>query len=133
MSDQYFCLVDALQYIFIRNFKRSEIIKRIPLQLFPTCIKLINFSKLQLSEESAIRDLGKSQDNYLAAIGTKEGKVVVYRIAPLSHNKILQTKAGVAFGGISSLDISQKGHDMVACSESGEILQYDLLKQLNEE
>ena len=80
-----------------------------------------------------MRDLGKSKGNFMAAIGTKEGKVVVYRIGPLSHNKMLQTKSGVAFGGISALDISAKGHDMVAISESGEIIQFDLLKKLNEE
>ena len=122
-----------MQYIFIRNYKSSQIIKRIPLQLFPTCLKLVDFSKLQIEEESSLRDFAKGKGNFLAAIGTKEGKVVVYRINQLSHNKVLQTKAGVSYGGIASLDISSKGNNMVAISESGEILQYELLKKLNEQ
>jgi len=31
MSDQYFCYVDALQYIFVRNYEKGSIIQRISL------------------------------------------------------------------------------------------------------
>jgi hypothetical protein len=43
------------------------------------------------------------------------------------------SKSGVAFGGISAVDVTFRATDMVALTESGEIIQYDLLKKLNEE
>jgi hypothetical protein len=46
---------------------------------------------------------------------------------------LLQTKSGLAFGGIAALDVSAKGKDLIALSDSGEIIMYDLLKKLNEE
>mmetsp|Transcript_9203 Transcript_9203/g.15475 ORF Transcript_9203/g.15475 Transcript_9203/m.15475 type:complete len:160 (-) Transcript_9203:227-706(-) len=81
LSDQYFAYVDALQYIFIRNHTRSEIIKRISLSMFPTCMYMIHFSKLTLDETAAIKEQGISKNSFLAVIGTKEGKILIYRIA----------------------------------------------------
>jgi len=66
------------------------------------------------------------------ATGTKEGRIFIHRIG-LSNQLILQTKAGSVFGGISALDVQGNGEYMVAGSETGEIVQYELLKKLNEE
>lgn len=101
--------------------------------MFPTCIKLIEFSKLKLDEDSALKEMPRSKGTFLVSIGTKEGKVLVYRIGQVSHNKLLQTKAGVSFGEISDVDMSPTGQLMIASTETGEILLYDLLKKLNEE
>lgn len=89
-SDWYFCFVDALQYIFIRNYKRSEIVKRIPLEHFPTCISIVDFTKIKIEDDASMRDGGESisrgnkmpvnKGNHLVSIGTKEGKVLIYRI-----------------------------------------------------
>ena len=31
MADQYFCFVEALQYIYVRNFEKHQLIKSISL------------------------------------------------------------------------------------------------------
>lgn len=133
MTDQYFCYVDALQYIFIRNYVRSEIIKRISLSLFPTCLTMIDFGRIKLDEESGLKDMPSGKGNFLVGIGTKEGKTLVYRIGQASFNKLLQTKNGISYGGITALDVSSNGDQLIAATEAGEIIQYDLLKKLNEE
>ena len=72
----------------------------------------------------------------MLSIGTKQGKIVIYRVGPTQQQKVdklLQTKPSNAFGGIASIDVSAGGNDLIAISESGEIIQYDLLKKLNEE
>lgn len=133
MSDQYFCFVDALQFIFIRNYQRSEIIKQISLNMFPTSLNIVEFTKLKIDEESAIKDIGISKGNFLVAIGTKEGRILIYRYGSVSTTKLIYTKGGISFGSIVSLDISNNGEYLLASNETGEIFTYDLLKKLNEE
>ena len=89
--------------------------------------------KLKIEEESAFRDMPVSKGNFLVSLGTKEGKVLCYRIGTASHNKLLQTKAGISFGAITAIDVSPNGSDLVAASESGEMFTYELLKKLNDE
>jgi len=72
----------------------------------------------------------------MVSVGTKQGKIIIYRIGPTQQQKVdklLVTKPGLSFGGISSLDISAGAQDLIAMSDSGEIIQFDLLKKLNEE
>lgn len=45
-ADLYLCFVDALQFLYIRNWRRSEIIKRIPLNAHPSCMAILNFGRL---------------------------------------------------------------------------------------
>jgi hypothetical protein len=74
-------LVDALQYIFIRDFLKGEITKRISLSFFPTCMALISFGDIEISEDSSLKEMiGNKRGSYLAALGTKDGKVVIYRL-----------------------------------------------------
>ena len=47
--DIYFCFVQALQYIYVRNYIQKAIVKRVSLMHFPTCMVLVD-------EYSAIRD-----------------------------------------------------------------------------
>ena len=78
------------------------------------------------------------------ALGTKDGRVVVYRVsaqAPYSFNKLYTTKAGLAYGGITAIDIQTSpspelrvdGDLLMAATETGEIHQFELMKKLNEE
>lgn len=77
--------------------------------MHPTCFKMIEFGQIDLSDESSHNQYKKGKGTYLVSIGTKEGKVLVYRIGQLSQEKILSTKGGVAFGGISAIDITSRG------------------------
>ena len=130
----YYAIVDEFDYLYIRNYKKCEILKRVSLNhCYPTCFKMIEFRNVDLNEESQHLVKKGAKGTYLTAIGTKEGKVLVYKFGQISNDKMFTTKSGVAFGGISAIDITFRGTDMVTLSESGEIIQYDLLKKLNEE
>jgi hypothetical protein len=66
----------------------------------------------RLSEDSYLKDQGDSRASpkgaYLMSIGTKDGKVIVYRIgtnSPYTTTKLLESKASNAYGGISSIDV----------------------------
>ena len=122
-----------MQYIFIRNFARSEIVKRISLSMFPTCMKMVDMQKLKVDEESALKDMPISKGNFLVCLGTTEGKVLVYRIGSASHNRLLATKGGVSFGAITDIDVTNNGAELVAANQTGEMFTYDLLKKLNDE
>lgn len=74
-------------------------------------------------------------------MGTKDGKVAIYRMstqAPYSFNKLYTTRAGLAYGGITAIDIQTSptrdpdvdGDLLVAATETGEILQFELMKRL---
>lgn len=93
---------------------------------------MLNFGKLTLDDSSALKEVG-SKNNFLVAVGTQEGKVVVYRVGQLSHQKLLSSKNGISFGAISDVDLSNAGEHMVVTNQSGEILQFDLLAKLNEQ
>ena len=63
----------------MRNYKESTITKKINLMStnFPTCLDMIQFKNVELDEDSPLK---KSQKDLLVSIGTKNGKVLVYRI-----------------------------------------------------
>ena len=108
----------------------------------------MNFARIQrrLSEDSFLREhIGQNtKGSYMVALGTKDGKIIIYRVStqtPYTFNKILETKAGNAYGGISSLDIVSSptpelaldGEYLIAGTETGEIHQFDLMERLNQE
>ena len=53
-DELYYSCHECLQFLYIRNFNKNEIFRRIPLNYFPTCLSISN------------------NENYIA-IGTKEG------------------------------------------------------------
>ena len=78
------------------------------------------------------------------ALGTKDGKVVVYRMSTqsaFSFNKLYTTRAGLAYGSITAIDVQTSpapelnldGELLIAATETGEIHQFELMKRLNEE
>lgn len=115
--------------------------------MYPTCMSIISFNKIakKIADESALKDqFQTASKNYLMALGTNEGKIVVYRINanhPDNLNKLYSTKAGLAYGAITAIDISTSpspefntdGNWLVATTETGEVHQFELIKKLNEE
>jgi hypothetical protein len=88
--DHYFAYCESLTYIFIRNYKTSKIIKRVSLSQFPTCMKMIDALKIRWDEgvDTQLKDTLRPKGNFLCAIGTKEGKVMIYRFGPHSDSKL---------------------------------------------
>lgn len=47
--DIYFSFVQALQYIYVRNYIQRAIVKRVSLMHFPQCITLNDYNELLIS------------------------------------------------------------------------------------
>lgn len=94
---------------------------------------MIDALKIRWDEgvDTQLKDTLRPKGNFLCAIGTKEGKVMIYRFGPHSDSKLFQTKGGYSFGAISDVDMTPDGQGLIAGSESGEMLQYNLGEKLN--
>lgn len=135
--------------MFIREYatqtSQKESTRRVAISTFPTSLNLVEFAKLDIAAGAKVLDnpaatgkKGRSSGTFLLAIGCKDGKTVVYKfnlslfsgqyIAPL-----YTTKAGVGYGAISAIDIQDTAENMVCATESGELLQYKLLEQLDQQ
>jgi len=90
-------------------------------------MKIVDMTKVSLDEENK-----SSKGTFLVVLGCKEGKVLCYRVGSVSNQLMLTSKGGVSFGAITSVDVSPNGSDIMAGSEAGEIIHFELLKKLNE-
>ena len=76
--DHYFCYVSALQYIFVRNYNLNETVKKISLMHFPTKLCIMEYNRI--ANEAGLQLLSRVGIASLVAVGTKEGKVLIYRL-----------------------------------------------------
>jgi hypothetical protein len=97
---------------------------------FPTCFAVVDYNELYtaVDEDNASSNLGGEQ--VLALVGTKEGKVLTYKVASSGSTKLAETRGGLAYGGISALDVSTTLDRMVAATESGELFTAELVPYL---
>lgn len=107
-NEFYFCYVSALQYLFIRNYKTQTTVKRIALMYFPTSLSISDYSKVcQEMELSKPKNAGLSA---LVAVGTCEGRALVYRIDSVESSKaVCRTQAGTIYGQVTGLNLSDNG------------------------
>lgn len=63
----------------------------------------------------------------LACVGTKEGRVLAYRV-DMDGKLLFKSKGGLMYGQVSSLSIQDSGMQLIAASDSGELLQFNLLQ-----
>lgn len=97
---------------------------------FPTCFAVVDYNELYtaVDEDNASSNLGGEQ--VLTLVGTKEGKVLTYKVASSGSTKLAETRGGLAYGGISALDVSTTLDRMVAATESGELFTAELVPNL---
>ncbi len=126
--DLYFCYVSALQYIFVRNYNLNETVKKISLLHFPTKLCIMEYNRL--ANEAGLTLLSRIGIASLVAVGTKEGKVLIYRLDNNEAKLLLKTKGGVAYGGITALAIQDDGSNFVVGTQSGEVLSFQLIQNL---
>ena len=86
----------------MRNYIQGAIVKRVSLLHFPTCFSIIDYNSLFIEGEE--EELGGEQ--VLALVGTKEGKVIAYKISSSGNTKLAETRGGLSYGSIAALDIS---------------------------
>ena len=128
--DMYFCYVSALQYIFVRNYNTNETRMRVALQHFPTCLSIMDYNKI--ANEAGLSLLNKYGGGLacLAAVGTKEGKVLIYRLDSSEAKLMLKTKSGVMYGAVTSFSMQDNGNSFIVGSSTGEIVSFQLLQNL---
>ena len=57
--------------------------------MFPSCLTILDmYNKVKIHEDSAMKGVPTSKGNFMFVIGTKEGKVLVYRVGTASNNKL---------------------------------------------
>jgi len=114
----------------VRNYVQGVIVKRVSLLHFPTCFTLNDYNELliQGSQDEDEANLGGEQ--VLALVGTKEGKVLTYKISSAGSTKLAETRAGLCYGGISALDVSTDIDKFVAATDSGELFTADIVSNI---
>jgi hypothetical protein len=98
---------------------------------FPTCFSVVDFNELYTAvdhEDEQSSNLGGEQ--VLALVGTKEGKLLTYKIASSGSTKLAETRGGLAYGAISALDVSAQLDRVVAATESGELFTADIVPNI---
>ena len=96
---------------------------------FPQCITVNDYNELFINnQEEDTNALGGEQ--VLALVGTKEGKVLTYKISSAGGQKLAETRAGLSYGGISALDVSTAIDKFVAATDSGEIFTADIVANI---
>ena len=128
-----------MQYLFIRDFISGTTTKRISLvDHYPICMSLIetnkinfNGNKYEIDEVKKLIPSFSKPGNYFCAIGTKEGKVLIYNLSSMYHTRLFKTKAGMSYGAVTALDIQSNAEFMVAATESGELLQFNLMETID--
>jgi hypothetical protein len=100
-------------------------------------MKIVDATKIKITNEDS-KHFNKftSKPTFLMCIGTAEGKILIQKYGgqtSTSSTKLYKSKGGIAYGGISAIDVTPTGTDIVAATESGEMIQFDLLKKLNDE
>jgi len=126
--DIYFCYVSALQYIFVRNYNLGETVKKISLLHFPTKLCIMEYNRL--ANEAGLQLLSRIGIASLVAVGTKEGKVLIYRLDSNEAKLLLKTRSGVLYGGVSALSMQDNGNSFVVASTTGEIASFQLISNL---
>ena len=50
----------------------------------------------------------------LLCVGTKEGKLLMIKVASTGHQKLAETKGGLSYGSITSIDVSVHSDKILA-------------------
>ena len=84
----------------------------------------------RLANEAGLQLLSRIGIASLVVVGTKEGKVLIYRLDLNEAKLLLKTKSGVIFGAVSALSVQDGGNNLIVGSETGEVLSFQLLQNL---
>lgn len=69
----------------------------------------------------------------LACVGTKEGTVQLYKVDSQGYHKVSQSRSGLSYGAVMAIDVSPQAEKLIATSQSGEILTFNLLEHLEQQ
>ena len=118
--------MSALQYIYVRNYVSRAIVKRVSLLHFPTCFALADFNALYTDDDHL------AGEQVLAVVGTREGKVLTYKISSTGSQRLAETRASLSFGAIAAVDVSVELDKLAASTDSGELFTAEVVANIKE-
>ena len=78
----------------------------------------------KLANEAGLKELSRVGIASLVAVGTKEGKVLIYRLDSNEAKMLLKTKSGVLYGGVTAMSMKADGENFVVASATGEVMSF---------
>ena len=78
----------------------------------------------RLANEAGLALLSRIGIASLVAVGTKEGKVLIYKLDSTDAKLLLKTKSGVVFGGVTAPSMQENGQNFVVGSSTGEVVNF---------
>ena len=81
----------------------GETVKKISLMHFPTKLCVMDYNRL--ANEAGLQLLSRVGIASLITVGTKDGKVLVYRVDSQESKILLKTKSGVIYGSVTALSM----------------------------
>ena len=96
--------------------------KRVSLLHFPTCLKLTEYNKI--ATEAGLALLSRYGIASFVAVGTKEGRVLFYRLDASDAKLLLKTRSGVLYGSITAFSMQDNGNNFVVASSTGEVVSF---------
>ena len=126
--DHLFARVGVLPYIFVRNYVSKQTVNKIVLEnCFPTSLCVLDYYKLSMDADLPVTRGGLQA---MCVVGTKEGKVLCYRVDATETKLLLKTRGGMMYGGVTALSTTDTGLNFLAATSSGEVFLYELLRNL---
>lgn len=95
-------------------------------------MSLVDYNSLLVSEDHDESTIARGGEQVMAAVGTKEGKVLIMKVTSTGYQKLAQTKGGISFGEITAVDVSVEQDKIFAATQSGEMFSLDLLTNIEE-
>ena len=57
-------------------------------------------------------------------------KVLIHKVSSSLSQKLVETKAGISYGGISAIDVNSSQDKIIVGNESGELFTIDILTNI---
>lgn len=78
-NDEYYAYCSAVQFLYIRSYREKETRRKIPLQFFPTCLRLESFGTVA-AKVCDIMPASRYSNSTLAILGSKDGRVFAIQV-----------------------------------------------------
>lgn len=134
----YISMFNHCRFVYIRDFKDHTVIKAIPTTFEPTCMKIMDYSALEFEKDYDQHTGGKKKDSKSVLIvnGTTTGQVYVTKFSFTTdkgsnkHYQVAKSDENVSFGEVTQVDVNKNGKVCVASTQSGEIIEFDLITKV---
>lgn len=105
-----------------RAVEESQLYTKIPLSSPPTSMHIGDY----MTVASAFTLQQRGGYDYILAIGTLEGRVLLYLVGSQEPKLIAQSRSGILFGEVTCVCLNDKGEDLIVTSSAAELVHFEL-------